>query len=254
MASRNGKKNMIIVIIAIIGILLAGVGFYKSTKDKAKRAQFAGVRNIAAPSTRFLPFLDLGNIGDDIRYTVGRASTVGGPDPDWRKNRNHKAGMHGIDGASGLDHSLNAAVNIVPPLPVDDYPLLTIASGPNDNQNHETVAGTFLPAPKNGRKLTGTSVRYNYLGTPPRWGSLVGTAMTPYETGGFELPTDTEVLDQMMLGQAYPGIEQMTGQTPLEVYGGLADMPQTELEYSDIAEGLIPTQAYLTASRARRFR
>jgi hypothetical protein len=195
---KNGQKNMIIVIIAIIGIALAGFGFIKSSKDKTKRAQFAGLSNIPAPQTQFLPNLDLGNIGDDVRYTIGRASTDEG-DPDWRKSRFKKAAMHGI-GGTGMDHSLNSLVNIIPPLPVDDYPMITIASGPHDNQNHETTAGTFLP--DTGRKVTGTSVGYGF-GMAPRWGSLVGTEKTPYAAGGFDLEAQTDVTDLMKIGQAY---------------------------------------------------
>jgi hypothetical protein len=234
MAMKNGT-TILIIAIAVIGIALGVIGFWKSSKDKSMRAQFAGVSNVPVPSSHLLPYVDLGTAGDDIRYTINRASAQHTGDPDWLKVRHSKKGMHGIDGATSMDHSLNSVVRIAPPVPIeeDGRPLI-VASGPHDHQNHETVAGTFLPA--TGRMVVGgTTIKYPYFSTRNSWG-YEGTPHTPQGDYGLSV---TEDLMPFGPGQAH---RYGTSQTPSPQYM-LEDVRPT-VEESQIAAGLRPGQGY----------
>lgn len=226
------SMNMLVIAVALVGIVIAIYAFQQDRK--IKRAQFAGVSNIPSPSESFLPSLDLGNVGDDLRYTINRASVNITGDPLWLKKRFKASGMHGIDGATHLDHSLNNVVRITPPVPIEEegQPLL-IASGPNDNQNHETVAGTFLPA--TGRMMVGgRSIQYPYFTTPISWG-FPGTPHTP--SSSFGLPV-TEDLEAFGPGQQRYG----SSQTPSAGY--LLNVDRPTVETSDIAKGTRIGQAH----------
>lgn len=157
MAKGRSSKNqttIIVAAVAVIGIIVAIIGFHKSSKDKTQRAMWSGLANTAGPASMFLSHVDLGNVGDDMRYTINRPSGVAlgnhmsisreTGDPNWLDTQ-FKAdamfGQHKNEGDYTLEQTPTENI-ITTPSPVIVKPL--IVSAPKVGSNHETVGGNFL--------------------------------------------------------------------------------------------------------------
>jgi hypothetical protein len=157
MAKKNGNMQIIIVAVAIIGVAVALIGFHKSRSDKTQRAMWSGLSNLGWPASEYLTHVDLGNIGDDVRYTINNPSGVAGVrfnsaresgDPNWLDLQMKADGMHGQHGnekSYTLEHTPYKNV-ITAPDPIFVKPI--IISAPKVGSNHETVGGNFLNKPK----------------------------------------------------------------------------------------------------------
>lgn len=155
--SKN-QTTMIVAAIAIIGVVIAIIGFHKSAKDKTQRAMWSGLSNTALPASMILGHVDLGNIGDDMRYTINRSSGIAlghhrgisreSGDPNWLDLQFKADAMHGEHRFEKQGYTLeHTPTETFITAPTDPIVKPIIVSNPKVGTNHETVAGTFMPSP-----------------------------------------------------------------------------------------------------------
>lgn len=151
---KNGQTNLIVVAFAIIGLAVALFGFYQSRKDKTPRALWSGLSNLGWAASEYLPHVDLGNVGDDIRYTINNPSGISlgeapsttreASDPNWIDIQMKADAYHG-EHKNAEDYVLEHTpyeFMIRPPDPIVSRPI--IVSAPKVGSNQETVGGNFL--------------------------------------------------------------------------------------------------------------
>lgn len=141
---KNGQTTIIVAIVAILGVAIALIGFHKSRQDKTQRAMWSGLSNLGWPASEYLTHVDLGNVGDDIRYTINRPSAPMTGDPNWLGAQMKADAYHG-EHSTGSDMTLEhtpTITSITAPDPVFIKPI--IVSAPKVGSNHETVGGNFL--------------------------------------------------------------------------------------------------------------
>ena len=150
---KNGQTTIIIAIIAIVGVAVALLGFHRSKQDKTQRAMWSGLSNLGWPASEYLTHVDLGGVGDDIRYTINSPSGIAGikysssretGDPNWLDLQFKPDAVHGMTG-HGDDMTMEHAptrTTITTPDPISVKPV--IVSAPKVGSNHETVGGNFL--------------------------------------------------------------------------------------------------------------
>ena len=164
MAKGKGmKKNqttIMVALIAVIGVAVALYGFHRSSKDKTPRAMWSESA-YPMPASEYLTYVDLGGVGDDLRYTINNPSGIAGMkfsssretgDPNWLDLQFKADAMHGqhkYEGSYTLEHAPTDTM-ITTPDPISLKPV--IVSAPKVGSNHETVAGNFL----NKRRYPGT--------------------------------------------------------------------------------------------------
>lgn len=158
MVKRSSKNQtaMIVAAVAVIGVVIAIIGFHKSSKDKTQRAMWSGLSNTALPASMILSHLDLGNVGDDMRYTINRSSGIAlghhrslsreRGDPNWLDLQFKADAMHGEHRFEKQGYTLeHTPVDTMITAPSEIIVKPIIVSNPKVGSNHETVAGTFLP-------------------------------------------------------------------------------------------------------------
>ena len=151
---KNGQTTILIAIIAVVGVAVALFGFMQSKKDKTSRAMWSGLSNLGWPASEYLTYVDLGNVGDDIRYTINNPSGVSlgeapstsreASDPNWIDTQMKADAIHGERRDAGdyvLEHTPYEFM-IRAPDPIVAKPI--IVSAPKVGSNHETVGGNFL--------------------------------------------------------------------------------------------------------------
>jgi hypothetical protein len=105
------------------------------------------------PASEYLTHVDLGGIGDDVRYTINNPSGIAGVryasaretgDPNWLDAQMKTDAYHGMlrhEDEYTLEHTPHNMI-ITTPDPISVKPL--IVSAPKVGSNHETVGGNFL--------------------------------------------------------------------------------------------------------------
>lgn len=153
MAKGLKKTDMVVIAVAVIGVSVALIGFHMSRKNKTQRAMWSGLSNLGWPASEYLSHVDLGTVGDDVRYTINNPSGVAGVrfssaresgDPNWLDTQFKADAMHGQhsnEKAYTLEQSPYKNV-VTAPDPIYVKPV--IVSAPKVGSNHETIGGNFL--------------------------------------------------------------------------------------------------------------
>lgn len=152
---KNGQTTIIVAVVAILGVAIALIGFHKSRQDKTQRAMWSGLSNLGWPASEYLTHVDLGSVGDDVRYTINALSNVGTHartdttrstgDPNWLDLQMKADAMHGEHRFEKQGYTLEQTpytTSITAPDPIFIKPI--IVSAPKVGSNHETVGGNFM--------------------------------------------------------------------------------------------------------------
>ena len=146
---KANQTTIMVAIVAVLGVAIALYGFHRSSKDKTQRAMWSESA-YPSPASEYLTYVDLGGVGDDLRYTINNPSGVAGikyssaregGDPNWLDTQFKADAMHGTSGV-GPDHTPIQEFLITTPEPISLKPI--VVSAPNGGSNHETVGGNFL--------------------------------------------------------------------------------------------------------------
>jgi len=150
---KNGQTTIIVAVVAILGVAIALIGFHKSRQDKTQRAMWSGLSNLGWPASEYLTHVDLGNVGDDLRYTINNPSGVAFADtstarergdPNWLDLQMKTDAYHG-EHKNAEQYTLEQTpytTSITAPDPIFVKPI--IVSAPKVGSNHETVGGNFM--------------------------------------------------------------------------------------------------------------
>ena len=168
---KNGNLTIIVAAVAIVGVAVALIGFHKSRSDKGARALWSGLSNLGWPASEYLTYVDLGGVGDDIRYTINNPSGISlgeapsttreASDPNWLDTQFKADAMFG-EHKNAKDYVLEHSpyeFAITAPDPINVKPV--IVSAPKVGSNHETIGGNFL------NKAAGTAYYKSYPGIIP---------------------------------------------------------------------------------------